>query len=288
MLALALTAPVTAAAQTRGRCVVVPWPYSARDQLVVGVVPNLLLPVEHASPTTNRARPLLDAMAVRLRRLQSAPISRAYGAAVDAQARALVALHLRPIDTLAARAEALRDAATTVDALVLQARAHERVAERLAGLPELVVPSPAERARMARAEEAIARLERLAATSEEMREFLERERTSCHYPVVDPSAPEEECGQRIARRWDDESTAHRQVAIVLYATAVHLARAHHVTSGRVWDAAERLRDETNRPLLDVALQHQTLFALRPGEFDGQSPGALLLETARVAGARLAQ
>jgi hypothetical protein len=69
---------------------------------------------------------------------------------------------------------------------------------------------------------------------------------------------------------------------------VHLARAHHAVSTPAWSAAERLRDEANRGALDEALTQQPLFTPGIGEFNPQSPGATLMESALIAGARIAR
>lgn len=286
VLALALAAPVAAAAQARTRGGAA-HPDDVRDLLAGGVTYGVLLP-EGTSPTAaSDARPLLDEMAARLRALRNAPLQRGHARVLSARARALIARPLPPIELLARRAATRREVGATVEALALWAQAHEHVAEQLGRLEALVVLTPAERARFRRAEQAIARLERIAARIEAVGREIPQG-TIDRDPRVIERYPADDALTQCEGSWDEAARAHRQVAVVLYATAVHLARAHNVMSALAWHAAERLHDEANRALLAQALGYQALFTPREGEFDARSPGAVLLEAAQVSGARLAR
>ncbi len=239
----ALVVPAPALAQSTARCVDTEWRPSARDLLAAGVTLHLTPPPRSIDPRARaRARPLLAAMREHVRAFRAAPLAPASAHVLMQRETLLRRRHVVAIDALAVRASALRDAATTVEALVLHGELHELAATRLARFPmlELWRPSPAE-----------------------------------------------ECRGLQQARWDTEVSTHRMVAIVLYATAVHLAREHRAVTARAWWATDRLLDEDNRQLREEALGYQRLFEPAAGEFDLPSPGAVVLETRIVHGARLA-
>ena len=283
VLALAFLVSAVAGAQTN-TCRDEVWPYRARELLALGVTRGMPPPEETSPTATAPTRPLLDEMAARLRALQSASVLRGDVRALEARFGALIVRHFPAMERLARSVAAHREVAATVEALVLWAQAHEHIAERIAGVEWLPVPSPADFERFRRAEASIAQTRGLAAR----READEPRRTSVICVLVPRSVPNESCAERRARWRYVESDAHRQVAVVLYATAVHLARAAHAMSALAWTANERLHDDANRFSLREALGHQSLFTPREGEFDARSPGAALLETALVSGARLAR
>ena len=281
-LALALLAPTVSGAQTN-TCREEVWPYSALELLALGVTYGMPLSEETSRTTTAPTRPLLDEMGMRLRALRSAPAQRGHVRVLEARIGALIVRHLPPMEQLARSVAAHHEVAATVEALVLWAQAHEHIAERIAGLELLAVPTPADRARFRLAEPTIARLADLAARLDAI-----GQRPLSVICVFGPrSVPVESCAERRATWRYGESDAHRRVAIVLYATAVHLARAAHAMSALTWAANERLHDDANRLSLQDALGHQSLFTPREDEFDAGTPGAVLLETTLVSGGRLA-
>ncbi|MFO0610424.1 MAG: hypothetical protein U0324_45105 [Polyangiales bacterium] len=314
---LTLATPAPALAQRAGRCLAPEWRPSARDLLATGVTYALQHPAAEPSPAAPvRARPLLAAMQAHLRALRAAPLTPAPALALTRREIALHARHLAAVDALTADVSAQRDAPTIVEALVLQGEAHEHAAARLVRFSELTPPDPAASQGLRRLaaivllQQVIARLEgearraregslvggrrrapdlaaavRIDQAIEALRAQIDQERNERRCPQL-PS-PEETCVERMNAAWDGETSAHRMVAVVLYATAVHLAREHHVVTERAWWAAGRLLDEDLRGLREQALGYQRFFAPRPGEFDLPPPGAVALETALVSGARLA-
>lgn len=285
LVALAVFAvPSPVLAQSNDACVEMEWRPSARDLLAVGVTYDLPHPATVPMPTaTAQARPLLVAMAAHLRAFREAPLSRAPATTLALREMALHGRHVAAIDALAVRAWALCDASTTVQALLLQAEAHDLAAARLVRFPALVPFRPAERGgvrRVAARERAAQTIARLAA----LRDVLDRERNVIRCPLRTPLA--DPCDSRRQVRWDEEVSAHRMIAVVLYATAIHVAREYFVVSDGAWRAASRLQEEDYRPLREQALQYQGYFLAQPGEFDPRPPGAVVMETGVVSGARL--
>lgn len=262
LLGLALPAPLRAQTRCLGA------ERSARDLLADSTLSELPPPTGTVSALA--ARPLLHAMDAQVRALRRAPSLGGTSTAVCAASRAMVTQHLLPTERLFHRVVALRDAAATVEALVLRAQAHELLADRWEQLAAYLVTlegrSPAATRRTRRA---LALLHGVAASDDAPRRIGPRRDP----PPESPPPP----GLSTSAMIDQESAAHRLVAVTLDALAVHLARQRQITAAAVDRALDRLHDEPNRPLWASALDRAGQPWLWRSELAVPSAGELYVE-----------
>ena len=196
---------------------------------------------------------------------------------------------LAVIDTAAREVVALRGGAHSIAALVCQGEAHEHVATLEARVGELLDLSPADQARIHRAEASIARLDEVAsriARNDPARAAEIRRRAG---ELRDQLTQQREAlVRRVQESFDEESRAERQLAIINYASAVYAARAQNVPTPAAARASGYLRSDENRPLLDAALSRQTAFTYVRGMFDTEAPGLTASQSSPVATPPLAR
>jgi tetratricopeptide (TPR) repeat protein len=195
---------------------------------------------------------------------------------------------LRVLEASAREVIALRSVEDTIATLVTVASAHEHLATQEARVGECLALSATQQRTIAVITQRANDLRRVAARIERTSPST-AERTRERAEELTQNASDA-IGQRRTEAqsaFDREAEAERSLAIIGYATAVHLARSQNIPSPIAARGMERLRAEENRALLNTALAHQNAFTYRPGMFDSEAPGAVLTETAPFAAPTLA-
>ncbi len=262
-------------------------PHAALDLLATGPVAALSLP--DASPVDAGRRQLaarlLAALRSRARTLRTAsvgpgtvPVMMARWSAMVGEGTALV--------TLARRVAEARDPALTAEALVLVGESFETIATQGAWMHAFIEDlSPHCGTGNPLAEESRSIVQEIRSSSTPRPELVARLRE------VARVAQQRAAADARRNRWRStldgheiatlrtEAPAARQVAIVFYATAFQLSLTHQSVSTVAWRALDRMQAEENRPLLDEALQHQSLVTDHASWEAMLQPGATLLERA---------
>lgn len=190
---------------------------------------------------------------------------------------------LRAIDASAREVVSLRGGEYSIGALTRQGEAHEYLATQEARIATLIVVPASQQRQIAAATAQLDRAEaaanRLPESNPNRQALLDRVQEGRDRLAAQQTTQQEE----VQRSFDAEAEAERKLAIINYGTAVHTARTQNIPTPYAARALEHMRLDENRGLVDAALSQQRVFEYRPGMFEGEAPGATVLQQTPVGG-----
>lgn len=260
------------------------WSHASENLLSAGPVAGLPLP--EPSSVDARLRPAaarqLATLRSRVRALRSTrvrPGSRgAMWARWEAMEREAMALL-----SLSRRIAAARDPAPTVEALTLVGDAFEHLSTEINRAYFYAPPRVFTCGNALRNEELEGVLQELYSSPTPRPDLALRARRIAQEELARPAREAAERRRR-GPSADDLDGPHfppsrmtSEVALVFFATAFHLSLAHPSHVPVAWHALDRMQGESNRFILDEALQHQTLVTDHGSWAALVPPGETLLE-----------
>ena len=192
---------------------------------------------------------------------------------------------LRAIDASAREVVSLRGGEYSIGSLTRQGEAHEYLATQESRVGSLIQLSRAQQDQFHRAEAQIAQLRHAADLLERAGRAEQAQTIRDRADALEQQLADSRTNaiQQVQQNFDSEAEAERSLAIINYGTAVNTARTQNIPTPFSARALEHMRLDENRALVEPALTRQHIFEYRPGMFDGEAPGATVMQTTPLAG-----